>query len=83
MRWDLFKKGRLAVKVSKENYAEFCSRVFSHFDKVGVNAFNHNCKFGYFMFNKDTDYVERIWASDCGDMKEINRHKVVDWEDVR
>ena len=83
MRWDLFEKGRLVVKVSKENYAEFCSRVFSHFDKVGVNALNHDCKFGYFMFNKDTDYVERILASDCGDTKEINRHKVVDWEDVR
>ena len=83
MRWDLFEKGRLVVKVSKENYAEFCSRVLSHFYKVGVNAFNHDCKFGYFMFNKDTYYAERILASDCDGTKEINGHKVVDWEDVR
>ena len=83
MRWDLFEKGRIAVKVNKENYAEFCSRILSHFTKVGISAFNHACKFGYFVFNKDTDYVERILVSDNGDAKEINRRKVVDWEDVR
>jgi cell division protein FtsB len=83
MRWDLFKKGRIAVKVNKENYAEYCSRMFSHFDKIGVHAFNYDCKFGYFIFNKDTNYIERILSSDNGDAKEINRHKVIDWEDVR
>lgn len=83
MRWDLFEKGRIVIKVEKESYGEFCSRMLSHFDKVGVNAFNHTCKFGYFAFNKDTRYVERILSSDCGQTKEINRRKVVDWEDVR
>lgn len=81
MRWDLFKKGRLVVKVNKENYSEFCREVLSHFDKVGISAFNHSCEFGYFVFNKDTDYVERLLVSNYGGTKEINGHKVVDWED--
>lgn len=83
MRWDLFEKGRIAVKVNKENYSEFCMEVFNHFTKVGMSAFNHACKFGYFVFNKDTNYVDRVLVSDNGDAKEINRRKVVDWEDVR
>lgn len=83
MRWDLFRKGRLVVKVNKDNYSEFCGEVLRHFDKVRISAFNHACKFGYYVFNKDTDYVERLLTFDYGDIKEINRHKVVDWEDVR
>ena len=83
MRWDLFEKGRIVVKVNKENHSEFCSRVFSHFTKVGISSFNRACKFGYLAFNKDTQYVESVLSSDCDDIKEINRRKVVDWEDVR
>lgn len=83
MRWDLFEKGRIVVKVNKENHSEFCSRLFSHFTKVGISSFNRACKFGYLAFNKDTNYVESILSSDCDDIKEINRRKVVDWEDVR
>lgn len=83
MRWDLFEKGRIVVKINKENHSEFCSRLFSHFTKVGISSFNRACKFGYLAFNKDTNYVESILSSDCDDIKEINRRKVVDWEDVR
>lgn len=82
MRWDLFAKGRLAVKVTKENYSEFCGSVLAHFDKVGISAFNHACKFGYYIFNKDTNYVDRVCVSDVSSTT-MNHRKVVDWEDVR
>lgn len=83
MRWDLFEKGRIVIKVKKEDHSEFCMEVFNHFTKVGISSFNHSCKFGYFVFNKDTNYVERISVSDHDNFKEINRRKVVNWEDVR
>lgn len=77
MRWDLFKKGRLAVKVDYDNYKEFYEACEKELGRRPVTA----------VFTEDftvsickKDGLFEIFTIE--DQKETGR-KIVDWEDVR
>lgn len=77
MRWDLFKKGRLAVKVDYDNYKEFYEACEKELGKRPVTA----------VFTEDftvsickKDGLFEIFTVE--DQKKTGR-KIVDWEDVR
>lgn len=77
MRWDLFKKGRLAVKVTYDNYKEFYEACEKELGKRPVTA----------VFTEDftvsickKDGLFEIFTIE--DQKKTGR-KIVDWEDVR
>lgn len=76
MRWDLFKKGRLAVKVTYDNYKEFyeaCER------ELGKKPYSMYCgDFTVSICKKDGNF--EIFTIE--DQKSTGR-KIVDWEDVR
>lgn len=76
MRWDLFKKGRLAVKVTYDNYKEFYEACEKELGK------RPSCMFtGDFTVSicKDDGFFEIFTVED---QKKTGR-KIVDWEDVR
>lgn len=77
MRWDLFKKGRLAVKVTPDNYKEFYEACEKELGKRPVTA----------VFTEDftvsickKDGLFEIFTVE--DQKKTGK-KIVDWEDVR
>lgn len=82
MRWDLFEKGRLAVKVNYNNYKEFyeaCEKV------LGKEPFRHTVlttvyagPFTVSICKKDGNFE----VFSIKDQKKTGR-KIVDWEDVK
>lgn len=82
MRWDLFKKGRIVVGVRKEHYDEFISNATKNigtFLKHKPYDFNYT----FFMYNKDSKFINAVGRSQFRAIKEMNNHKVIYWEDVR
>lgn len=76
MRWDLFKKGRLAVKVDYDNYKEFYEACKKELGKRPLT--NFACIFTVSICKKD-GFFEILTVED---QKKRGR-KIVDWEDVR
>lgn len=76
MRWDLFKKGRLAVKVDYDNYKEFYEACKKELGKRPLT--NFACIFTVSICKKD-GFFEIFTVED---QKKTGR-KIVDWEDVR
>lgn len=76
MRWDLFKKGRLAVKVDFDNYKEFYEACKKELGKRPLT--NFACVFTVSIC-KDDGFFEIFTVED---QKKTGR-KIVDWEDVR
>lgn len=76
MRWDLFKKGRLAVKVTYRNYKEFYEACEKELGKKPSSYFS-------------SDYTVSICKKDgCFEVFTVEHQKktgkkIVDWEDVR
>jgi hypothetical protein len=76
MRWDLFKKGRLAVKVTYRNYKEFYEACEKELGKKPSTYFS-------------SDYTVSICKKDgCFEVFTVEHQKktgrkIVDWEDVR
>jgi hypothetical protein len=76
MRWDLFKKGRLAVKVNYYNYKEFCEACEKELGKKPSTYFWDNVTIS--ICKKDGNF--EIFTIEH--QKSTGR-KIVDWEDVR
>ena len=76
MRWDLFKKGRLAVKVDYDNYKEFYEACEKELGKRPLTMFPYT--FTVSICKKDGLF--EIFTIE--DQKKTGR-KIVDWEDVR
>lgn len=76
MRWDLFKKGRLAVKVDYDNYKEFYEACEKELGKKP--SFIYTGDFTVSICKKDGNF--EIFTME--DQKKTGR-KIVDWEDVR
>ncbi len=76
MRWDLFKKGRLAVKVNYNNYKEFYEACGKELGKRPLTMFP--CTFTVSICKKDGLF--EIFTMEH--QKKTGR-KIVDWEDVR
>ena len=83
MRWDLFEKGRIVVGVRKEHYDEFILNATEHIDNFNMHKPYNNFNYSFFMYDKDANFIEAIGRSQFRQIKEINNHKVVYWEDVR
>lgn len=77
MRWDLFKKGRLAVKVDYDNYKEFYEACEKELGRRPVTAFFTE-DFTVSICKKDGLF--EIFSIE--DQKKTGR-KIVNWEDVR
>lgn len=76
MRWDLFKKGRLAVKVNYDNYKEFYDACEKELGKRPLTMFPYT--YTVSICKKDGNF--QIFTME--DQKKTGR-KIVDWEDVR
>ena len=76
MRWDLFKKGRLAVKVKPNNYKEFYEACEKEIGKKPSTYFWDNVTIS--ISKKDGNF--EIFTME--DQKKTGR-KIVNWEDVR
>lgn len=76
MRWDLFKKGRLAVKVNYDNYKEFYEACEKELGKIPSCMFTGD--FTVSICKKD-GYFEIFTIED---QKKTGR-KIVDWESVK
>ena len=75
MRWDLFKKGRLVVKVDSDNYEDFYNKC-----EVEIGRKPH------YIFNKEpftVYYKKGTYHTRPYDEKIPYKYKVVDWEDVK
>jgi hypothetical protein len=76
MRWDLFKKGRLAVKVTPDNYKEFYEACEKELGKKPMTVYTG-------------DYTVSICKKDglfevfTLEHQKTTGKKIVDWEDVR
>jgi hypothetical protein len=82
MRWDLFKKGRLVVGVRKEHYDEFISNATKNIGTfLKHKPYDYN--YTFFMYNKYSNFINSIGHSQFRQIKEMNNHKVIYWEDVR
>ena len=74
MRWDLFKKGRLVVKVDTDNYEDFYNKC-----EVEIGRKPHySCKGTFTVCYKKGTFHTRPY-----DEKIPYKYKVVNWEDVR
>lgn len=76
MRWDLFKKGRLAVKVTLENYKEFYEACKKELGKRPLTVFLYT--YTVSICKKDGPF--EIFTVE--DQKKTGR-KIVDWEDAK
>ena len=76
MRWDLFKKGRLAVKVTYKNYKEFYEACEKEIGKKPSTYLWDNVTIS--ISKKDGNF--EIFTIEH--QKKTGR-KIVDWEDVR
>lgn len=83
MRWDLFKKGRIVVGVRKEHYDEFILNATEHIDSFNKHNPYDDFNYSFFIYNKDSKFIEAIGRSQFRQLKVINNHKVVYWEDVK
>ena len=83
MRWDLFKRGRIAVGVRKEQYNEFKEEINRQFGIINLHKPYDDFNYSFFIFDKNANFVEAIGRSQFRQLKTINGHKVYYWEDVR
>lgn len=83
MRWDLFKKGRIAVGVRKEDYSDFCEIILHDFNKVIIHSFDRGFNYNLFIFDKDNKDVKRVGQSQFRQLKEICGRRLIYWEDVK
>lgn len=74
MRWDLFKKGRLVVKVDVDNYEDFYNKCEEEIGRKPLNA----CKGTFTVYYSKGTFHRRPYNDDVPYAK-----KVVNWEDVR
>jgi hypothetical protein len=76
MRWDLFKKGRLAVKVTPDNYKEFYEACEKELGKKPWTVYTGD----YTVSICKKDGLFEVFTVEH--QKETGK-KIVDWEDVR
>lgn len=83
MRWDLFKKGRIVVGVRKEQYKEFKEAITKRFGVINIHNPYDGFDYSFFIYDKYANFVESIDRSQFRQLKILNNHKVVYYEDVR
>ena len=83
MRWDLFKKGRIVVGVREEQYKEFKEAIVQQFGVINQSKPYDNFNYTFFMYDKNANFVEAVSRSQFRQLKTLNGHKVVYWEDIR
>jgi len=76
MRWDLFKKGRLAVKVTFDNYKEFYEACEKFVDKKPSTVYAGE----YTVSICKKDGLFEVFTVE---VQKITGKKIVNWEDVR
>ena len=78
MRWDLFEKGRLAIKVTRDNYKEFYEACEKELGRRPISGMFTGDYFTVSICKKDGHF--EVFTVEH--QKETGK-KIVDWEDVR
>ena len=83
MRWDLFKKGRIFVGVRRDQYNDFRDEITRQFGLTNQHKPYEDFNYTFYMYDKKANFIEALGRSQFREIKTINGHKVVYWEDVR
>lgn len=83
MRWDLFKKGRIIVGVRRDQYNDFRDEITRQLGLTNQHKHYEDYNYTFYRYDKKSNFIEALGRSQFREIKAINGHKVVYWEDVR